>query len=110
MRNRIAALGFVVVATPAAFAQSAPSGPVCIRTELIDHSRVKDDRTILFTMRDKKVWAAKLLGHCTDLRSNGFAYEPAQPSQICANLQTIHVLRTGAACMIGPIEPYAPPS
>jgi len=110
MKDVLVALGFVVVTASTAFGQPAPSGPVCLRTELIDHSRVKDDRTILFTMRDKKVWAAKLLGHCTDLKSNGFAYEPEQPPQICSNLQTIHVLRTGAACMIGPIVPYVPPS
>ena len=38
-------------------------------------------------------------------RVNGFEYGPTPPDNICANMQTIHVLKSGAVCEIGPLVP-----
>ena len=99
-------------ATSTALAQPvSPSGPgnVCIRTDYIDRTKTPDDRTILFYMKDHKVYVTHLATMCPELRFNGFIYMPTPPEQICGNLQTIRVIRTGSVCMMGPIVPFNPP-
>lgn len=89
---------------------AATSGGTCIRTAWIDHTKAPDDRTILFYMKDHKVWMTRLSTVCPELRFNGFIYMPTPPDQICGNLQTIRVIRSGSVCMMGPLEPYTPPA
>ena len=88
---------------------STAGGSTCIRTDWIDHTKSPDDRTILFYMKDHKVWMSHLSTVCPELRFNGFIYSPTPPEQICGNLQTIRVIRSGSVCMMGPLEPYVPP-
>ena len=84
-------------------------GTVCLKTDWIDHTKAPDNRTILFYMRDNKVWRTTLSNLCPQLMINGFIYEPTPPDHICGNLQAIKVVDTGAVCMMGPIVPYTPP-
>ena len=86
-----------------------PGGNVCIRTDWIDHTKAPNDRTILFFMKDHKVWMTHLATLCPELSFNGFIYEPTPPEEICGNLQTIRVIRSGSVCMMGPLVPYTPP-
>jgi hypothetical protein len=105
--SRVAfALSLLLAATFPAGAQKAQV-PACIRTIDIDHTKVANERTILFFMKDGKVWSATLRSDCPDLAFNGFEYGPTPPERICANLQTIRVLKSRAVCEIGPLVPVS---
>jgi hypothetical protein len=104
MKSAVAA-GVVLFAVAGSAAAQEKRPPVCIRTIDIDHTRAPDDRTILFYMKDRNVWRATLRSDCPELRFNGFEYGPTPPDNICANLQTIRVLKSGAVCEIGPLTP-----
>jgi hypothetical protein len=75
---------------------------------LIDHTKTPDDRTILFTMKNGAVYRSTLPATCPQLSFNGFSYVATPPDQICGNLQTIRVIRTGAVCMLGPLVQMTP--
>ncbi len=94
---------------------SSPAAPstsktdnVCLVTYQIDHTTTPDDDTIVFHMTDGKTWTNKLANHCSGLKFNGFAYDVRGPNQICGNLQSIRVLKTGAVCLLGPFTPGEP--
>lgn len=89
-------------------ARSASPGIVCIRTLDIDHTRAPDNRTILFYMKDGKIWSTTLTAYCPELTFNGFEYGPTPPDNICGNMQTIRVLRSGSICEMGPLIPVTP--
>ena len=103
-----------VLAASAAIAAPSPDGTgpngACIYSRDIDHTRAPDDRTIFFYMRDGKVFRSALPQPCSQLSFNGFSYSPIPPDEICGNLQTIRVIRTGNVCMMGPLLPYTPPA
>ena len=94
-----------VVATPA-------GDPVnCIQLNRIDHTRVRDDRTIDFIMRGlKQVYRNVLPNTCPELGfEEAFSYETSL-SQLC-NVDIITVfrnsggLRRGASCGLGQFQP-----
>lgn len=122
MRRIIAAVAVAVfgLAAGAAFAQgpadkvpaakSHSDHRVCLRSYMIDRTEVVDARTILFYMRDGKIWKNTLINYCPGLKYNGFSYSPVPSSNtICGNMQTIRVLRDGTVCALGSFEPYTPP-
>ena len=82
---------------------------VCLWTYLIDHTRTVDAKTLLFYMKDGKVWKNTLISRCPSLTFHGFAYI-TRDGQICSNQQVIYVLTTHEACMLGAFEPYVAPS
>jgi hypothetical protein len=102
-----------LAATLAANAQPVPpppaSGPTCIQTYNIDHTKAPDDRTILFYMRDGSVLQTNTRNVCSGLSINGFAYVSNPAPQFCPGLQTIRVLRIGGVCMLTPFVPYVAP-
>jgi hypothetical protein len=103
-------LGFVQTAL-AADAPSAQKRPVCLRSYLVDHTQIKDDRTILFYMRDHKVWANALANECPGLLwDDGYTYEPtiSATQEICDNLVIIRVNRTGEVCQLGAFTQIPP--
>lgn len=107
------ALGLTLAALLGATARAQPAAEtgqrnICLYTWQIDHTTVPDSRTILFHMQGGKIWKNTLLNDCTGLKFYGFVYEPSPPNQICGNMQTIRVLRTGAVCLLGPFTPYTP--
>jgi hypothetical protein len=103
-RNRITVLGITLFLLLPVAALGAKA-PGCIRSLDIDHTKVPNDRTILFFMKDGTVWSATLRSDCPELRFNGFEYGPTPPEEICGNMQTIRVLRSGAVCEIGQLAP-----
>ena len=109
------AMGLMIAALAAASAHAQSSyttegGNVCLRALWIDHTKAPDDRTLLFYMKDNSIWKTHLKSLCPQLQMNGFSYVATPPDDICGNLQAIRVIRSGAVCMMGPFEPFGPPS
>jgi hypothetical protein len=104
----------LLIAATAAFLAgnaNAQPAPTCILTHLIDHTKAPDDRTILFYMKDGTVYQSALRNNCPGLRINGFGYVSNPADQLCPNLQSVRVLRSGGVCMMGPLTtvPATPP-
>ncbi|HEX3653843.1 MAG TPA: hypothetical protein VHU18_13570 [Rhizomicrobium sp.] len=94
---------------PAIGAMAQPAaGNTCIRTTLIDRTKTPDDRTILFIMKNGAVYQSTLPTSCPELSFNGFSYVATPPDQICGNLQSIRVIRTGSVCLLGPLVQITP--
>jgi hypothetical protein len=93
-------------------AEADPAKSVCIPAYQIDHTDTPDDWTILFHMRNHKVWKAALINQCVGLKINsrGFTYTPTDPGsdEICSNLLTIRLNDTGQTCLVGAITPVEP--
>ncbi len=107
-----AVIGAVLTALPAA-ADSAPKA-FCFPSYQIDHTSIPDDSTILFHMRNHKIYKAAMINKCVGLRlsTRGFTYSPTDPGsdEICANLLTIRVNDTGETCLVGAITPVDAPA
>jgi hypothetical protein len=89
------------------------SGPVCLRpfdspSDAIDHTHAVNSRTILFYMRDGKIWQNTLATPCPGLMFHGFDFVTHQ-DEICSNAQSIRVLESGEVCALGPFTPYTRP-
>ena len=108
----IAAVLAVIARAPFSAAADETNKPVCIRSYLIDHTDTPDDNTILFYMRNHKVWKNTLLGRCVGLRVNreGFTYQPTSQGsdELCSNLVTIRLNDTGQVCLLGAFTPAEP--
>ncbi len=82
----------------------AMASNTCLMTHRIDNTKVVDAKTILFRMKDGKVWRNTLQTPCPGLLFEGFVYV-AHNDQICGNEQSIRVLRSHEVCMLGPFAP-----
>ena len=109
------ALSLSLFAAAVALSSSFPvlaDKAVCIRSLDIDHTSIPDDSTILFYMRNHKVWKNTLVSRCVALKNNtrGFTYSPTTPAsdEICSNLFTIRVNDTGEVCLPGEFTPVEP--
>jgi hypothetical protein len=91
-------------------AQPAPKTNVCLKTYLIDHTKSPDDRTVIFYMKDGSSYQSNLTGNCPELSINGFSYVATPPDDVCGNLQSIRVIRTGSVCLLGPLVQITPKS
>jgi hypothetical protein len=118
MKMYATAVFLAVFAAVSAQAQSGPqsptgSGPVCLRpfdtpgSGAIDHTHVVDPQTILFYMRDGKIWKNTLKTSCPGLMFHGFNFATHQ-DEICSNAQSIRVIETDEVCELGAFTPYAP--
>lgn len=101
-------LSLVLLLAPAHSAGAQNVAPVCLRSIDIDHTKTPNDHTILFFMKDGKIWSTTLRSDCPELIFNGFEYAPTPRDKVCANMQTIRVLKSGAICEIGPLLPTTP--
>ena len=114
MHSTLTVALFGAIALTAALPAVAADRPVCFQTNLIDHTSIPDDNTILFHMRGHKIFKAALVNRFVGLKENsrGFTYSPTIPgsNQICANLLTIRLNDTGQVCLIGDITPVEPPA
>lgn len=118
MKSYLAAVLLAAFAILPAQAQTGPApgkaAPVCIRpfdnnTGSLDHTKVLNPTTIVFYMRDGKVWKNTLKAPCPALQFHGFSYVTHQ-DEVCSNAQAIQVLVTGEICQLGEFTPYTPPS
>jgi hypothetical protein len=97
-----------------ALADEASHKTVCIRSYEIDHTEIPNDSTIVFHMRNHKVFVNSLVARCVGLKNNthGFTYSPTDPGtdEICSNLFTIRVNDTGQVCLPGVFTAVEPPA
>jgi hypothetical protein len=91
-----------------ALSQPAAKSNICIRSYQIDHTKAPNDRTLIFYMKNGAAYQSTLVSNCPQLGVYGFSYMPAPPDQICGNLQSIRVIRTGSVCVLGPLVPITP--
>jgi hypothetical protein len=97
----------VLLGSSAAIAVQAPaSSPasVCLNTRNIQRTEVQDDRTILFHMRDGKIWRNRLRQICPMLKTSPYT-QVLHNDQVCSNQQFIHVTQTGDTCSLGDFTP-----
>jgi len=81
--------------------QAKPDGAhVCLRARDIEHTNSKDGKTLMFRMRDGKVWRNTLRAPCNDLKFGGYT-EVVRGDTICANQQLIQTHISGATCRLG---------
>jgi len=88
----------------------ALASPVCIQSRMIDHTSVQDSKTVLFHMKDGKVWRNSLQNSCPSLNFHGFVMNMGPTDTVCSNQQSISVLKTHETCMLGAFEPNSPPA
>jgi hypothetical protein len=112
MRHLAPAICAAALCAATAFAQPVPAGPanVCLQTIDIDTTTVPDANTILFHMKDGRIWKNTLVNACPELGFNGFEYVSRPSGEICGNLQSIRVIHSGAVCLLGPFTAYASPT
>jgi hypothetical protein len=103
MLKFVVSLGSAVLASTAAYA-----APVCLQSHEIKDTKVTRERTIEFRMLDGSVWQNTLVNACPELRFNGFSYVATPPDEICGNLQSIRVIRSGSVCLLGPFVKIVP--
>ena len=107
----ILAVAGLLISSLAIFPASAAAptrSNVCIRSYQIDHTKAPNDRTLIFYMKNGAAYQSTLVSDCPELSIYGFSYMPAPLDQICGNLQSIRVIRTGSVCMLGPLVPITP--
>lgn len=103
-------------ASPPAGTQSAATpatGPSCIETSRIRESRVIDDKTIDFILRDGSVLRNTLPFSCPQLGfERAFSYKTSINRLCSVDIITVIVqgggVRTGASCGLGKFVPYTP--
>jgi hypothetical protein len=97
--------GWVSADAAAAGGDSSPR--VCINIHEIQSTQVPNDRTIIFHMRDGKVWQNRLRTVCPMLSVSPWTEIIHGPDVVCSNEQFIHVTQTGNDCVLGDFTPLA---
>jgi hypothetical protein len=77
---------------------------VCLNVREIQRTETPDDKTIIFHMRDGKVWRNTLRTVCPMLRISPYT-QKLNGDLVCSNQQFIHVNLTGDDCVLGDFSP-----
>lgn len=98
------------VSSPAQPTQSTVrDAPRCLQVRDIQSHTAISDREILFDMGRHVVWKNTLRASCPGLKfENAFAWD-VSGGEVCANQQTLYVLRRGNPCQLGDFSRYTPP-
>jgi hypothetical protein len=104
-----AAQGGTDVGTNNGMDLSQSAGTVCLNSQQVDYTHVADANTVLFHMKDGKIWKNSLKASCPGLLLHGFSYL-THYDEICSNQVPIEVQKTGATCTLGAFTPYSPPA
>jgi len=99
-----------VISADATAATDPPLARVCLNLHDIQSTQVPNDRTIIFHMRDGKVWQNRLRTVCPMLSVSPWTQVIHGPDVVCSNEQFIHVTQTGDNCVLGDFTPLAEPS
>ena len=86
------------------YAADANPPKVCLNVMQIQRTEVPDDRTIIFHMRDGKIWRNALKTVCPMLKTSPYS-QILNGDLVCSNQQFIHVLMTGNDCVLGDFSP-----
>ena len=97
----------LAASAPADVPAPQASSSVCINARNIQRTEVQDDRTILFHMRDGKVWQNRLRQICPMLTTSPWT-QVLHNDQVCSNQQFIRVTRTGDTCSLGAFTLVSP--
>lgn len=87
-------------------AHAAPDArDTCINDRNIDHTEIINDTTILFHMRDHRIWKNTLPVRCFGLKNEpgGFTYMPTASGteDLCSNQVTIKLNTLQSICQLG---------
>jgi len=104
-RPALAALVLLSIGPAAAQAPGSTPGHVCLNIREVQRTETPDDRTIIFHMRDGKIWRNTLKQNCPMLRTSPYTQVVRNGDQVCANQQFIHVIQTGNTCTLGEFTP-----
>jgi len=98
----LAASALTLSASVPVQAQNAGERNVCLNVTEIKSTQAVDRQTIMFRMRDGKVWRNDLATPCPDLvaHSAGGYTQRAHTDWICANTQQIKA-QSGMVCRLG---------
>lgn len=102
--KKIAAFATMLAIGASLIAPASAAAPGCLWTRQIDRTTVIDPKTILFHMKDGKVYRNTLQSPCLGLQFNGFAYV-LHSDELCGESQSIHVLQTKEVCTLGKFVP-----
>jgi|SRR6185503_6611268 len=102
----IATLGLVFCVSADAQPAAPSQSKVCINSREIQRTETPDDRTIVFHMRDGKIWRNELRSTCPMLKTSPYS-QVLHTDQICANQQVIRVAQSGYSCVLGDFTPVA---
>ena len=91
------------VDVPVKAADPRPSA-VCLNVRDIQRTEIPDDKTIIFHMRDGKVWRNTLRTVCPMLKISPYT-QKLNGDFVCSNQQFIHVALTGDDCALGDFSP-----
>lgn len=98
----------------AVVAHAAPDArDACISDRDIDHTEIVNDTTMLFHMRDHRVWKNTLPVRCFGLKNEpgGFSYMPtvSGTEDLCSNQVTIRLNTMRSICQLGNFTPVTRP-
>ncbi len=102
-----AVMALLATSSAPAFAQAPASRPanVCLNVRDIQRTETPDDQTIIFHMRDGKVWSNRLKSVCPMLKVSPYTQVLHNGDLVCSNQQFIHVNLTGNDCVLGEFAP-----
>ena len=105
----IAVAALLAIACAPAHAQATATRPpnVCLNVRDIQRTETPDDKTVVFHMRDGKVWRNTLRTVCPMLKVSPFTQVLHSGDLVCSNQQFIHVMLTGDTCVLGEFTPLA---
>lgn len=102
--RKFAALAILLASCTATVAPAFAEAPICLQTNRIDRTTVVNPKTILFHMKDGKIYRSAMRTACLGLKFHGFAYV-VRAGEICGGSQSIRVLATGEVCVLGKFTP-----
>ncbi len=97
------AVALLVTPTAPVQAQNQQAPSMCLTPTDIQSTQVRAPRTIVFRMKDGKVFENQLATPCPDLfaHSGGGWSHTVTADKFCANTQRIEVAGTGMVCRLG---------
>jgi hypothetical protein len=92
------------ILTSAIAMSPALAAPMCVQSRDILSTHSDDGKLMTFKMRDGRTLVNHLQGICSDLRYEGFVWQVRGTDEICENLQSLKVLRSGQTCLLGKFD------
>lgn len=89
-------------------ALAGPASATCLRLQDMKDAQAPDGKTLIVTMNNGKVWHNRLVGSCSELKWQGFAWT-THSDDVCDREQSLRVLNSGQICQLGVFEPGPAP-
>ena len=103
LAGAVAAALLLMAPTAPVQAQNQSSPSTCLTPTQIQSTQLRAPRTIVFRMKDGKVYENQLAAPCPDLffHSGGGWSHQVESDMFCGNTQHITVIETGMVCRLG---------